>query len=475
MNDKHKAIKDLLVKNNYPSEFIISALPSSGSDRQYFRIEFSNGTTASILAAFNPDVDENIAWNSFSQHFRSLGFNVPEVINRDESYQYFLLQDLGNTSLFYHVSQGVDDKVIQLYKHALRDLIRFQVEGIKGLDLDVAYPVKSFDRRSIMWDLNYFKYYFIKPNGIIFNEDLLETDFEVMADHLLDAGNDYFMYRDFQSRNIMISNEDLWYIDFQGGRQGPLQYDVVSLLFQARANLSDHFREELKSYYLNELEKLIPGVSVPFNKYYIAFIYFRLMQVLGAYGFRGQLQRKTHFLKSITLAIKSLSNQLSIAELDLQLPELSSVFKQITDLSISAPTKEAAQKLTVQVNSFSFIQSGIPDDPTSNGGGFVFDCRALPNPGRIKELRDHNGLEQPIINYLKNKSEIQEFLHKIYQIIDQSVTNYQNRGFKNLQVNFGCTGGKHRSVYCAEKLAAHLKENTKGINIDINHCMSNKW
>jgi len=468
-------IENLLSENTFPKAASIRVLPSSGSDRQYFRVDFEDGSIGSILAAYNPDVQENIAWNSFSSHFRSLGFHVPEILARDESYRYFLLKDLGNTSLFYHISQGIDDKIINIYKQVLRDLIKFQVEGIRGLDLDVAYPTRSFDKRSIMWDLNYFKYYFVKPNGIVFNEARLEDDFEVFANHLLDAESKYFMYRDFQSRNIMIYRNEPWYIDFQGGRQGPLQYDVVSLLFQARANLSNELRSELKSYYLEELEKVVPGATAGFNNNYNAFIYFRLMQVLGAYGFRGQLQRKSHFLRSIKLAVESLSEQLVLSPLNLKLPELTNVFNQIIDKHQTNSTSANTQKLTLHINSFSFIQSGIPDDPTQNGGGFVFDCRALPNPGRIKELRDYNGLQEPVIKYLDGKKELSEFLENIYRIIDQSVDNYLERGFKDLQINFGCTGGKHRSVYCAEMLAKQLKKHHQNIDVRVNHLMSKDW
>lgn len=475
MDQHQKAIKKLLAENNFPKAASIRVLPSSGSDRKYFRIEFDNGSSSSILAAYNPDVPENIAWNSFSTYFKSLGFHVPKILARDESYQYFLLQDLGNTSLFYYVSQGISEEVIQYYKRVLSDLILFQVEGIKGLDLDVAYPATTFDRRSVIWDLNYFKYYFIKPNGIIFNEARLENDFEEFADHLLEAESEYFMYRDFQSRNIMVYNDEPWYIDFQGGRKGPLQYDLVSLLFQARANLPLELRAELKSYYLNELEKVIPGKTTSFNKHYPAFILFRLMQVLGAYGFRGQLQRKTHFLKSTKLAVESLAYQLLHAKPDLNLPELTSVFEHIIALYSTKAESVGNGKLKVQINSFSFIQSGIPDDPTQNGGGFVFDCRALPNPGRIKELRNFNGLQDPVTKYLKNKTEVREFLNNISLIIDQSIGNYLERGFENLQINFGCTGGKHRSVYCAEMLAKQLKKHHQNIDVRVNHLMSNDW
>jgi RNase adaptor protein for sRNA GlmZ degradation len=250
---------------------------------------------------------------------------------------------------------------------------------------------------------------------------------------------------------------------------------LVSLLFQARANLSPELRSELKSYYLKELEKVMSGKTSSFDKHYPAFILFRLMQVLGAYGFRGKLQRKTHFLKSTKLAVKSLAYQLEHAKPELDLPELTSVFEQIIALHQKKVETAEKGKLKIHINSFSFIQSGIPDDPTQNGGGFVFDCRALPNPGRIKELRGFNGLQDPVIHYLDDKGEVKKFLNNMYLIINQSIDNYLERGFENLQVNFGCTGGKHRSVYCAEMLAKKLTEQYQTLDIRVNHLMSNDW
>ena len=405
-----------------------------------------------------------------------MGLSVPEMFAHDDSFRYFLLEDLGNTSLFDMVAKGFDEETRGYYKKVIRDLIKFQVEGIKGLDLDAAYPVQSFNRKSIMWDLNYFKYYFVKPNGILFDENKMEDDFETFTNHLLQAETDYFMYRDFQSRNIMIHNNHPWYIDFQGGRTGPLQYDLVSLLFQARAQLSEKIKAELKSYYLTELEKVLPDKAVTFNAYYNSFVYFRLMQVLGAYGFRGRLQRKAHFLISTGYAVENLDGLLKTTPPDIALPELVSVFQQITEAhKLKQQTKQPKHKLTVRINSFSYIRSGIPEDPTLNGGGFVFDCRALPNPGRIDELKVYSGLEDPVINYLKNSPEIKEFLANVFGLIDQSITNYNQRGFEHLQINFGCTGGKHRSVYCTEKLAEHLKKYGDNISIITKHLMIDSW
>jgi len=469
-------ITSLLAKNGFPLPKHIQPLPSAGSDRQYFRVLVNSGTMDSLIAAYNPDIKENKAWYSFSKHFRSQGLSVPEIIAHDDSFTYFLLEDLGNTSLFNLLAEGFNEEAAGYYKKVIRDLIKFQVEGIKGLDLNVAYPVKSFDRKSIMWDLNYFKYYFVKPNGVLFDESKLEDDFEAFADHLLRAETGYFMYRDFQARNIMIYDNQPWYIDFQGGREGPLQYDLVSLLSQARAQLSEKTKTELKSFYLTELEKLIPGKKATFNKYYNSFVYFRLMQVLGAYGFRGKLQRKAHFLISTGFAVDNLVRLLKTTPPDIDLPELVSVFRQISAAhQLKQQTNQRKHKLTVRINSFSYIRSGIPEDPTLNGGGFVFDCRALPNPGRIADLKDFSGLQEPVVKYLESSSEIKEYLEHVFNLVDQSITNYNQRGFEHLQVNFGCTGGKHRSVYCAEKLAGHLKKYKNKVSIIINHLMTDSW
>jgi aminoglycoside/choline kinase family phosphotransferase len=470
-------ITSLLVKSGYSLPKYIHTLPSSGSERQYFRAELENGTIPTILIAYNPDIRENKAWLTFSRHFRKNGFHVPEILAHDETFCYFLMEDLGDTTLFSLVAKGMNEQVIHLYKNAISDLVKFQVEGIKGLDLEAAYPVKSFNRKSVMWDMNYFKYYFVKPNNILFDENRLEDDFERFADHLLHAETGYFMYRDFQSRNIMVHSKEPWYIDFQGGREGPLQYDLASLLYQARAQLPEDLRSDLKSWYLTELEKILPGKTESFNSFFYSFVYFRLMQVLGAYGFRGQLQRKAHFLISIGYAVESLVELMGKAPLGVEMPELISVFTRIIEAHRVKlqQTGQRKNKLTVRINSFSFIKSGIPEDPSLNGGGFVFDCRALPNPGRIETLRDFSGLEEPVINYLKEKQEIEEFLQHVCSLVDQSVTNYTERGFEHLQVNFGCTGGKHRSVYCAEKLAEHLKNYGNKVSIIVHHLMEDNW
>lgn len=466
--DHIKSIRNLLKDAGYPNNPQITPLPSSGSNRYYFRIIFSDGFFPStLIASYNNDVRENIAHNSFTEHFRSLGFNVPEIYARNNGYQYFLMKDLGDMTLF---SLLTDDrkKAIEYYKNAVADLVEFQVHGIKNLDFDVAYPTKKFNARSIMWDLNYFKYYFLKPHNIDFDENRLEKDFNTFTKLILSAEINYFCYRDFQSRNIMVFDNNLWYIDFQGGRQGPLQYDLVSLLYQVKANLSDDDKDIIYNHYLKNLNSVLPGKQAQFEKYYSGFIYFRLMQVIGAYGFRGLVQHKAHFLQSLPMAINSLSNLLQKSPINVRVPELTRVLNNIASLDyISTP--ESYNGLTIRINSFSYKLKGIPVDYTGNGGGYVFDCRGLPNPGRIEGLRDYTGLQQPVIKYLKAQNEVNKFLTHVIDIVEQSINNYQLRKFNNLQVNFGCTGGRHRSVYSAFKVAEHVKNKFPEVNVEVKH------
>ncbi len=463
MEDHKTIIKRLLSENHFPVGGNIIELPGSGSNRLYFRVVFHEGSRKTLIAAFNPDTSENKAWLAFSNHFRNIGLRVPELFAFDKGMHYFLLQDLGETDLLMLLlNEGLTEQVKDHYRQAIADLVRFQTEGIKGLDMFVAYPVKEFDKKSVLWDLNYFKYYFVKPHEILFNEGKLENDFRNLAKRLLEADSGFFQYRDFQARNIMIFEDRPWYIDFQGGREGPLQYDLASLLYQARAGLPQPFRDELFNNYLKHLEKAIPGQAVRFEKYFNDFICFRLMQVLGAYGFRGLIQRKSHFLISIPPAIRNLKELMERSPVSRAYPELERIFTQITGLNQYNVPELPAGKLTVSINSFSYKKTGYPPDMTENGGGFVFDCRALPNPGRIKELQDFTGLERPVIEYLQDKGEVNRFMTEVFMIVKQSIENYLERGFTHLQVNFGCTGGKHRSVYCARQLAEFISVKYNG-------------
>ncbi len=468
-------IAELLQNNDYPKVEQIKELPSSGSDRIYFRVIFLDEVQNSILASFNPEISENIAHYSFTTHFRSKGLNVPEIYAKDSSYRYFLIQDLGNKPMLEELENLDEDEKLSIYKKVIDHLLKFQTEGINGLDLDVAYPVMEFGLDNIMWDLNYFKYYFVKPHNIAFNELQLENDFVTFANFLLEAKSEVFLYRDFQARNIMLVDNEPWFIDFQGGRKGPLQYDLVSLLYQAKANLGSIVRDELLEYYLNSLSKISKVDSKNFMKYYITFVYFRTMQVMGAYGFRGKVERKGHFLQSIPFVIKNLEELIKNHPLKIQIPELTKVFKQISNIKDYNQAVPETDKLLISINSFSYKKAGIPIDINGNGGGFIFDCRSLPNPGRYKELKDFTGLQTPVIEFLNKKKEMDNFLTNCFNLSKDSITNYLERGFGNLQINFGCTGGKHRSVYSAEWMSKKLNDYFKGkINIELRHLQIEK-
>jgi aminoglycoside/choline kinase family phosphotransferase len=435
----------------------LSELPLSGSARKYFRLQSQN---RSAIGVYNPDAKENAAFLSFTKYFLSCGLSVPEIYATNENEFIYLLQDLGDTTLYQMVASRetgtlLATELIEFYREAIRELLKFQIVAGRDLDYTNCYPRQNFDRQSIMWDLHYFKYYFLKPNGIVFDEQLLENDFTRLADYLLQAPSGFFMFRDFQSRNIMIKDGKLFFIDYQGGRQGALQYDLASLLFQAKANLSPAFREEMLRYYLDELKLYKSVDEEEFKSHYYAFVLVRLLQVAGAYGFRGYLEKKGHFLQSIPFVLKQMEWFAGNIVLPVRLPELETAIQKMTKLKIDFPDSEGLNRLTVSVNSFSY-KNGIPVDYTGNGGGFVFDCRSLPNPGRFQEYKSLTGKDKPVIDFLQDNPEVEAFLANVFRIVDESVSIYKDREFKHLQVNFGCTGGQHRSVYCATRLAGHL-------------------
>ena len=347
------------------------------------------------------------------------------------------------------------------------------------MDYSKAYPTPSFDRQAIIDDLNYFKYYFLKPHEEIdFNETRLDKDFSAFADFVSKAPNDFFMYRDFQSRNIMVKDNDLYFIDFQGGRRGPLNYDVVSLLYQVKAQMPQSLRDELIDYYKTELAQYVNPDEVKFDLYQPYFVYLRLLQVLGAYGFRGLIQKKSHFIESIPYALKELTVWNKNHPLT-DYPELQTIFSQLSTLNYPLPTDSQLStlnsklstlnsKLSVTINSFSF-KKGYPDDFSSNGGGFVFDCRALPNPGREPEFKTKTGRDWEVIDYLMAKPQVHIFLDHMKAIVSQSVDNYIERHFSNLMISFGCTGGQHRSVFFAQTIYEWLKTTYSNINLKLNH------
>ena len=431
-----------------------------GSGRQIIRLAGEKGTAVGILYGVR---EENAAFLEFSRHFRRHGLAVPEIYAEDLDHGAYLEEDLGNASLFEFLSNNRDGEsiapaAVEAYRRAIAVLPRFQVEAGRDLNYKVCYPRGSFDRQSIAWDLNYFKYYFLRLAGISFNEQALEHDFSRLTKLLLAADRDYFLYRDFQSRNIMLRDGQPFFLDYQGGRKGALQYDVASLLFDAKADLPPELRQQLLDHYLDVLAAFIDLKREAFLEYYYAYVYIRIMQALGAYGFRGFYERKTHFLQSVPYAMKNLRWLLHNVTLPVALPALMDAFHGMLASEKLQGLASEADSLIVRIWSFSFHR-GLPKDETGNGGGFIFDGRSLPNPGRQEQFKALTGKDAPVIDYLNQQESVHQFLASVMSLVDASVSNYQRRGFKNLMVSFGCTGGQHRSVYLAEQLARHLRGN----------------
>ncbi len=447
----------------------ISKLARSGSNREYYRIRSDNN---SAIGVYNSDKKENIAFIEFTKHFLENDLNAPKIYQSDLKKNVYLEEDLGDKTLFEFLSnvyqKGIfPQNLIDLYKNILTILPKIQINVDKKIDYSKCYPRKSFDRQSMMWDLNYFKYYFLKLVKVSFDEQLLEDDFQKFCDYLLDVENNFFLYRDFQSRNIMLKDNKIYFIDYQGGRKGALQYDVASLLYDAKANIPDHIREELLKHYINKLQNYVKIDEQKFVKQYYGYVLIRIMQAMGAYGFRGFYERKEHFLKSIPYAIKNLKFILKNIDLPIEIPILMEALNNVVESKYLKKIGNKKNNLQVRINSFAY-KKGIPGDAKGNGGGFVFDCRGILNPGRIDEYKNMIGKDKIVQEFLENETEINDFLTNAFVLVDKTVENYISRNFTDLLVNFGCTGGQHRSVYCAEKLSKHL-ENKFDISVNLNH------
>ena len=311
----------------------ITQLPPSASPRKYFRVYVSDGTT--YITAWNSNVEENEAFISFAKHFRSQNLPVPEIYRVHAEKHFYALEDLGDTQLFHIIKEdGFTEKTISLLEKSLDKLFEIQTRGIENLDLSVAFPRAEFDETSIMWDLNYFKYYFLKLSEIDFNEQRLENDFIKFTQTLLQPERKYFLYRDFQTRNIMIVNGEPYFIDFQGGRKGALHYDVASLLYDANADIPQEIREKLLSHYLEILSSRYPQEAEEFHKYFNHFVLVRMLQALGAFGFRGLVQRKQLFIEAIPPAIANLQKLLE-EKLPLEnCPELRNALLNLKNYSV---------------------------------------------------------------------------------------------------------------------------------------------
>jgi aminoglycoside/choline kinase family phosphotransferase len=440
----------------------INKLPASGSAREYYRI---TGAHAKVIGAINHDREENEAFIHFSRHFLSRGLAVPEIYLVDLDQHAYLQEDLGEVTLFDYLFQvrengNFPDELIDVYKKVLTELQKFQITGARNLDYSVCYPRSSFDRQSMQWDLSYFKYYFLKLANVPFNEQLLENDYNTLIDYLLSQQTDFFLYRDFQSRNVMLREGKPHFIDYQGGRRGALQYDVASLLFDSKADIPPAIRASLLEHYMMQL-KQFPEVDVAsFRESYYSYVLIRIMQAMGAFGFRGFYEKKSHFLQSIPYALSDLKWILENVTFPIQIPALLKVYERL----LAAPKMKRfrdksgrSSTLTVSINSFSY-KHGIPDDPSGHGGGYVFDCRFITNPGKQEAFRELTGKDKPVIDFLSQQPDVYEFLSNAFSLVDMSVDKYEERQFTHLMVSFGCTGGQHRSVYCAERLAEHLRE-----------------
>lgn len=470
-----QAFKHILTSLNswQPGHTIaLETLRQAGSNRQYFRFKHKE---ASYVLTHNPgNISENNAFLEFTKHFTAKGLNVPSIVFTDPAREFYVQSDLGDLSLFDYIQkEGFSDHVKDLFKKTCSQLAKLQISGGDGLDYNNCIATRSFDKQAIYSDLLYFLYYFVRALDLPYDKNLLLNDFEMLSNYLTQEEHQYFMHRDCQSRNIMIKEGEAYFIDYQGGMQGALQYDIASLLWQARAQMPYAWREELVGSYFDEVNELLGQklVKADFLNNYDGFVLIRMLQTLGAYGFRGLFERKQHFLSSIPFALKNLKWFLENKGLPLRLPALKKVLDAIVTDEIleKFETVKASEesKLKIKVNSFSY-KKGIPTDEYGNGGGYVFDCRGILNPGRIEEYKTLTGRDKPVQEFLMHKTSMPLFLQHVFGIVGISVEDYLKRDFEGLTINFGCTGGQHRSVYAADRLTDFLKEKYK-VQVEVCH------
>lgn len=463
-------LKELFEKVAGCQAVSVVKLSGDGSNRSYYRMCAGD---VSLIGAVGTCMEENAAFVAMSERFLACGVDAPRVLASSADGLCYVQEDLGDTSLFAYMKESRDagcfvQKDVEMLCRIMSILPRIQFEVPKGLDFSLCYPVAAFDRRTVMWDLNYFKYCFLKGVGVEFNESLLEDEFEKMATLLLNDNENTFMYRDFQSRNVMIHNGRPFFIDFQGGRRGPVYYDVASFVGQARACYTPQVVDKMVDAYLCALAEYRPMKRDAFVRVLTVFRVFRLLQNLGTYGFRGLYEHKKAFVETIPGALAQLMEQL--AELQGEFPYMARLVAEIAALPMFV--KLQSKELTVDVMSFSY-RRGIPDDYSGNGGGFVFDCRAIHNPGRYEPYKKLCGMDKPVMEFLEKESNIAAFLENAYALVDNMVDTYKKRGFTHIQVCCGCTGGQHRSVYSAEHIARHVAEKF-GVRVVVTHRMLNK-
>lgn len=455
----------------------IEKLPESGSDRLYFRIYAVEGT---FIATYNLNVKENNTFINFSKHFKAAGLPVPTIFCVNEEHTIYIQEDLGTESLLNKLEEkGHTNYINGLFKKSLKALAKIQIEGDKDLNYDWCLTAKEFGKQAILSDLLYFKYYFLDTLRLPYDKQQMLDDFEALSSYLTFTEHKHFMFRDFQSRNIIVNKEEVYFIDYQGGMKGALQYDVASLLWQAKADLSDEWKNDLLEYYMDTIDELLekPLDRLTFVSQYNGYVLIRLLQVLGAYGFRGLFERKAHFLSSIPLALRNLKFFIENKRIGIITPEFDKVLKiMVSDEIIekfTAPQATDTTPLIIGINSFSY-RKGIPADHTENGGGFVFDMRGILNPGRFDEYKCLSGKDKSVQDFLEQRTRMNEFLNSVWDLVDITVEDYLKRGFSNLVINFGCTGGQHRSVYAAEQTARHLRNKYK-VKISLEHTNETNW
>ncbi|MBS1627479.1 MAG: phosphotransferase [Bacteroidetes bacterium] len=455
----------------------IEKLPQSGSDRIYFRIYFKEET---FIATYGLNVKENNTFINFSNHFKTKHLPVPQIFCVNAEQTIYIQEDVGTESLLNKLeTAGHKEYVYTLFQKSLTALARIQIEGDKGLDYSWCLTAKEFGKQAILSDLLYFKYYFLDTLQLPYDKQQMLDDFEALSTYLTFTEHKYFMFRDFQSRNIIIKNAECYFIDYQGGMKGALQYDVASLLWQARAELSEEWKDSLLNFYIDEISKVLNKQidKVTFISQYNGYVLIRLLQVLGAYGFRGLFERKAQFLSSIPLALNNLKFFLEHKRVGIATPEFDRMLKLIVSKEIIErfTSIQATEEtpLVISVNSFSY-KKGIPQDSSENGGGFVFDMRGILNPGRFDEYKNLSGKDKPVQDFLEQRTKMSIFLNSVWDLIDITIEDYLKRNFSSLQINFGCTGGQHRSVYAAEQTARHLRNKYK-VKVVLTHTNQANW
>ncbi|MDF2186996.1 RNase adapter RapZ [Paraflavitalea sp. CAU 1676] len=451
----------------------VEVLPQSGSDRRYFRVYDKDNT---YIATHGNNIPENETFIYFSDHFKERSLPVPQVLAISEDKTIYLQEDFGDISLLNRLEgEGLCDEVYALFRDSLHQLALLQVKGHEGLDYTRCLTNQEFGKQAIMADLLYFKYYFLDALRKPYDKQKLIDDFEALSTYLTFTEYKYFMFRDFQSRNILVKDDNtVHFIDYQGGMRGAPQYDAASMIWQARANLPDDWKSNLLNDYMDSFESIIgqPIDKGIFKSQYNGYVLIRLLQVLGAYGFRGLFERKAQFLTSIPQALHNLKWFIENQSLGIAVPE----FRKVLDICVGDDIIERFTPLTasentplvVHVSSFSYKKGGIPSDESENGGGFVFDCRGILNPGRLEEFKCQTGRDKGVKDFLEQQTRMPEYLNSVFDIVDIAVEDYIRRGFDSLMVSFGCTGGQHRSVYAADALARHLRNKFK-VSIQLKH------